>query len=227
MTARLTRRQLLQGLAAAVVVLEASAVHAAQAAGLDELVPDVDAPVLGPRVAATLEAFADTLVPGEKRSAADRSIAGAAAGAGAVQAGALRLLTMPEAGMELLLPELATLLDTEATAYAARHHVLLDATVTPLVALPFTARTGLLEELLDPAHQDQQVWILLALMVFLAFHTAGFEHTTEAVSSHHPGLARLGFPAAESDGLYRYPDFSYGRPLALVHPATSRTGSPS
>lgn len=227
MRARLSRRQLLQGLVAAVVVMEAGAVHAAQAAGLGELVPDLPAPVLAPRVTATLEAFADTLVPGEKRSAGDRSVAGAAEGAGAVQAGALRLLAMPEAGMELLLPELATLLDTEATAYAARHHIVLDPLLTPLVALPFDLRTGLLEELLDPDHLDQQVWILLSLMVFLAFHTAGFEHTTEAVSSNHPGLARLRFPAADADGLYRYPDFTYARELAACHPGTTESGNPA
>ena len=226
MNARLSRRQLIQGLLAAVVVLEAGAAPAARAAGLDELAAPVALP-LPPAVVATLEAFADTLVPGAKRHAGDRSVAGAAPGAGAVDAGALALLTMPEAGMELLLPELAALLDGEATAYAASHLIVLDPTVPPLVALPFGARTALLSQLLDPTHPDQQVWILLTLMVFLAFHTAGFEHTTEAIASGHPGLARLRFPAADADGLYRYPDFSYRSRLADAHPGTTASGSPA
>ena len=227
MTTRLSRRQLIQGLLAAVVVLESGAAPAARAAGLDQLVAPSAAVPLPPSVVATLEAFADTLVPGAKRHTGDRSVAGAAPGAGAVDAGALALLTMPEAGMELLLPELATLLDAEATAYAASHLIVLDPTVPPLVALPFGARTALLSQLLDPAHADQQVWILLTLMVFLAFHTAGFEHTPDAIASGHPGLARLRFPAAGADDLYRYPDFSYGLRLADSHPGTTASGSPA
>lgn len=208
---------------AAVAVLEvgqASSSSQAMAATLTDL-PSV------PTVDATLESFADTLIPGEKRFPGDRVVAGAAGGAGAVQAGAGLLLHLPEAGMEALLPELATLLNVEATAYAVRHVLVLDPTVPPLVALPFDARTALAGELLDPTHADQQIWILLAFMVFLAFHTAGFEHTADAVRRGHPGLARLRFPAADPDGLYRYPDFSYRRQLAGSHPRTTKGGSPA
>lgn len=226
MSPRLSRRQLLQGMVAAIALLEAGAAPAARAAGLGDLVPTGVA-LLPPGVAPTLEAFADTLIPGEKRSLGDRVVAGAAPGAGAVQAGALALLTMPEAGMELLLPELSTLLNTEASAWAATHAIPPDPTVPPLVGLPFEARTGLVASLLDPSHADQQVWILLALMTFIAFHTAGFEHTQQAVASHHPGLARLRFPAPDADGLYRFPTFSYARRLADSHPATTPSGSPA
>ena len=226
MSPRLSRRQLLQGMVAAIALLEAGAAPAARAAGLGDLVPTGVA-LLPPGVAPTLGAFADTLIPGEKRSLGDRVVAGATPGAGAVQAGALALLTMPEAGMELLLPELSTLLNAEATAWAAAHAIVPDPTVPPMVALPFEARTGLVGSLLDPSHADQQVWILLALMTFIAFHTAGFEHTQEAVAARHPGLARLRFPAPDADGLYRFPTFSYARRLADSHPATTRTGSPA
>jgi enediyne biosynthesis protein E8 len=219
-TVRPTRRQLLQGMLAALALLEVGEAPASGAATMTDL-PSV------PMVQATLEAFADTLVPGEKRFPGDRVVAGAAKGAGAVQAGVGLLLHMPEAGMEALLPELATLLNAEATAYAARHVLVLDPTVPPLVALPFDARTALACELLDPSHADQQVWILLAFMVFLAFHTAGFEHTADAVRGGHPGLARLRFPAPGPDGLYRYTDFSYRRPLAGSHPQTTKGGSPA
>lgn len=228
MTLRPTRRQLLAGMLAAVAVLEvgqASSPGQAMAATLKDL-PDMPSVPSVPTVDATLESFADTLIPGEKRFTGDRVVAGAAGGAGAVQAGAGLLLHMPEAGMEALLPELATLLNVEATAYVVRHALVLDPTVPPLVALPFDARTALAGELLDPAHADQKIWILLAFMVFLAFHTAGFEHTADAVRRGHPGLARLRFPAADPDGLYRYPDFSYRRQLAGSHPQTTRGGSP-
>jgi hypothetical protein len=211
---------------AAVAVLEvgqASSSSRAMAATRTDL-PNL--PAL-PTVDATLESFADTMIPGERRFPGDRVVAGAAGGAGAVQAGAVLLLHLPEAGMEALLPELATLLNVEATAYAVRHVLVLDPTVPPMVALPFDARTALAGELLDPAHADQQIWILLAFMVFLAFHTAGFEHTADAVSRGHPGLARLRFPAADPDGLYRYPDFSYRRQLAGSHPQTTKGGSPA
>jgi hypothetical protein len=219
MTLRPTRRQLLQGMLAAVALLEVGAPVAR--AGTRTDLPS--APTVDP----TLEAFADTLIPGEKRFPGDRVVAGASEGAGAVQAGVSRLLHLPEAGMEALMPELATLLNAEATAYAARHALVLDPTVPPLVALPFDARTALAGELLDPAHADQQVWILLSLMVFLAFHTAGFEHTADAVRAGHPGLARLRFPAPDPDGLYRYPDFSYRRRLSRSHPQTTTGGSPA
>jgi len=205
---------------AAIAVLEVGQAPAARAAtptGLPSVVGVDD----------TLDAFADTLIPGQRRFLHDRVVAGAADGAGAVQAGVGALLHMPEAGMEALLPELATLLTAEATAFAADHGHVIDSTAPPLVALSFDDRTALAGELLDPAHPDQQVWILLAFMVFLAFHTAGFEHTADAVRRGHPGLARLRFPAPDPDGLYRYPHFSYGRALARSHPQTTKGGSPA
>jgi hypothetical protein len=61
----------------------------------------------------------------------------------------------------------------------------------------------------------------------LAFHTAGHLSTAEAVRSGHPGLAWIDFPAPDPDGLWRYPEFSYRRSLAAVHPATTATGQPA
>lgn len=218
MTPRLTRRQLLHGVLATVALAEAGLPKAAY--GKTISMPSA------PAVDSTLEAFADTLIPGEKRYPGDRVVAGAAPGAGAVQAGVLELLHMPEAGTEPLLPAFASLLDAEAVAYAARHGLVLDPSVPAMVALPFEARTALARELVDPAHADQQVWLVLVLMSFLAFHTAGFEHTADALRSGHPGLRRLRFPTPDADGLYRYPQFSYRRRLAEPHPRTAKGGSP-
>jgi hypothetical protein len=59
----------------------------------------------------TLEAFADVIVPGEKRGPDDRAIAGTAAGGGAAAAGVLAVLESPEGGLAEALPDFAAGLD--------------------------------------------------------------------------------------------------------------------
>jgi hypothetical protein len=217
------RRTLLQGLAAAaagVAMLPATQLlqgSAIAAAGADPTV-------------STLEAFADTLIPGEKRTAADRAIAGVVDGPGAVQAGAIALLRLPAAQVANYLPAVAALLNAEAASYAVSHARLLDATVPPFVALSFPDRTALCGQLLASGQtvgQLQQAVALFALLVFVAFHCAGHRHTAEAVTAGHPGLAWLRFPAPDPDGLYRYPQFSYRQVLAESHPGTTASGSPA
>lgn len=83
------RRAVLRGLAAAVAALPTLGTVAAPSASA------ASAASLGSWPVSTLEAFADTLVPGERRSSSDRAIAGAAPGPGAVQAGVIALLTSP------------------------------------------------------------------------------------------------------------------------------------
>ena len=179
-----------------------------------------------PLTTATLEAFADTLIPGEKRSPIDRAIAGAASGAGAVQAGALTMMAFPAAGTGPALPALAAGLNTHATQFAAANGVLLDPTVPPFVSLDFAQRTTLLVEIIDGGDPDALVYFALAGIVFVAYHTAGFLHTTDALAGGHPGLVAIGFPLPDADGRWRFPAFSYGRPLAPMHPLTTRRGSP-
>lgn len=178
-------------------------------------------------VTATLEAFADTLIPGEKRYDADNAVAGVVRGPGAVQAGAVDLMWFSQAAIGPALPALATTLDARASAYAAQHQVAMDATLPPLVALPFGDRTRLLLELLDPSAPDYLAWWALAAMPFLAFHTAGHLHTADAVRRGHPGLRWIRFPQPDADGLWRFPDFSYRRRLAHSHPGTVQGGNPS
>lgn len=178
-------------------------------------------------VTTTLEAFADTLIPGAKRYDGDYAVAGVASGPGAVQAGALDLMWFPPAAIGPLLPGLAATLDARASAYAAQHQVVLDETLPPFVGLAFPDRTRLLLELLDPAAQDYLAWWALAAMPFLAFHTAGHLPTADAVRRGHPGLRWIGFPWPERDGLWRFPNFSYRRRLARNHPGTTRGGSPA
>ncbi|HSR22480.1 MAG TPA: DUF5987 family protein [Candidatus Eisenbacteria bacterium] len=218
------RRTVLRGLAAG-----AAALAALPGARLLGGSPAYAAVTDDPTVS-TLEAFADTLIPGEKRTPDDRAVAGVVPGPGAVQAGAIALLQMPEAQVASYLPGVAALLDTHADAYAAQHGRPLDPTVPPFVALDFPDRTALCRQLVatgQPVGQEQQIVTLFALLSFVAFHCAGQEHTAEAIASGHPGLAWLRFPAPDPDGLYRFPDFSYRRRLARPHPDTTRSGSPA
>jgi hypothetical protein len=212
----MSRRRLLQLVAAAtatVPLVQRVSVGSAGAAGSDDLEQG------------TLEAWADTIVPGQKRAATDRAIAGACAGPGAVQAGAWDLMNDPEVGIQPALPLVATMLNGEATDYAVANGVPLRLTDPPFVALPFADRTVLALQLLDPSRSDQLLWYALAAIAMLAFHTAGQLDTATAVREGHPGLAWIGFPMPDADGLWRFPQFSYRRTLASLHPATTSTGN--
>jgi len=178
-------------------------------------------------VTTTLEAFADTLIPGRKRYDGDHAVAGVVRGPGAVEAGAVDLMWFPQAAIGPALPGFVAMLDTRASAYAAAQQRVLDPTLPPLVALDFADRTQLLLELLDPDAPDYLLWWALAAMPFLAFHTAGHLHTADAVRDGHPGLRAIGFPQPDADGLWRFPHFSYGRRLARSHPRTARNGNPA
>jgi hypothetical protein len=210
----LSRRRLLQAILAGV-----AAVPLLEAASSAEPDPASDK--------ATLEAWSDTIVPGERRWPDDRVVAGAAKGPGAVQAGVWRLLNDPDVGLCPALPALSAGLNAEAVTEAARAGLVLDPTVPPFVALPFRRRTALAERMLNRSSSDQLVWYALAAMAMLAFHTAAHLNTADAVRRGHPGLAWLRFPAPDPDGLWRYEHFSYRRALARRHPRTTNTGNPA
>ncbi|MGW3917601.1 DUF5987 family protein [Streptomyces sp. NPDC005070] len=175
----------------------------------------------------TLEAFADTLIPGQRRFPGDVAVAGAVTGPGAVQAGAVGLLNSPDLPVAPLLPAIAGLLDVRAVAYAALRLIWLPPTHPPFVGLPFSDRTALVGGLFDPDDLDRPIWQVMSLLVGLAFDTAGQQDTVEALGQGHPGLTWLRFPEPDPDGLWRFPDFSYGRPLAALHPNTTESGSPA
>jgi enediyne biosynthesis protein E8 len=174
----------------------------------------------------TLEAYADTFVPGEKRAPDDRAIAGAASGPGAVAAGALELLETPATGVADGLGDLARALNGHAQKYAAGHDLVIDPSVPAFVALSFADRTAVVTGLIAPDHPEKDIWILAALFCFMAFDTAAHMHTVDALAAGHPGLTAMGFAPPDADGLWRFPDFSYGRPLASVHPDTTSAGDP-
>jgi enediyne biosynthesis protein E8 len=175
----------------------------------------------------TLEAFADTFVPGEKRYPDDKAIAGAAAGPGAVAAGAIELLQTPATGVSEGLPGAAQTLNEHARTYAASHSLDLDPAVPAFVALEYASRRALLTELTTPGHPEKDIWILVALFCFMAFDTAAHLHTTDAIAAGHPGLVTMDFAKPDDDGLWRFPDYSYGRQLARIHPGTTSAGNPA
>jgi enediyne biosynthesis protein E8 len=175
----------------------------------------------------TLEAYADTLVPGERRSPRDRAIAGAAPGGGAVAAGAVELLETPATGLATALDDFVQALNAHAAAYASEHGLPDDTSVPPFVALSFADRTALVQALTARGHPEKEIWVSLALFCFMAFDTAAHLHTVDAIASGHPGLTLMGFAKPDPDGLWRFADYSYGRPLARLHPDTTSTGSPA
>jgi hypothetical protein len=179
-----------------------------------------------PAVTQTLEAYADTLIPGEKRFPADRAIAGVVSGAGAVQAGAIEMMNFPPVGLQPALPGLALSINLHALLYAVVHRIVLDPTVPPFVALDFASRTALLVQLLDAEGREQPAFYGLAAVSFVAYHTAGYLPTVVAIRDGHPGLAAIGFPPPNPDGLWRFPEFSYRRVLAKAHPQ-SQGGNPA
>lgn len=174
----------------------------------------------------TLEAFADTIIPGEKRHPGDRAVAGVSAGGGAVAAGAVPILETPEGGMEGALDDLAAALNGHARAYCGRNRLEPDP-VLPFVGLCYDHRTALVQELVAPEHPEKMMWVGVAMFSYMAFDTGAHLHTAEALAAGHPGLRTLGFADPDQDGLWRFPDYSYGRRLSDLHPATDSTGSPS
>ena len=94
----------------------------------------------------TLEAYADTLIPGQKRFPTDVAIAGVVSGAGAVQGGAIEMLKFAPVGLEPALPGLALLINLYAVAYAISQKIVLHLAVPPFVELDFPSRTALLSQ---------------------------------------------------------------------------------
>jgi hypothetical protein len=174
----------------------------------------------------TLEAFADTIIPGAKRTPEDRAIAGVSADAGAVEAGALALLETPATGVTAGLAPLAAGLNGHAAAYAAQRGIDLDDDVPEFVALSYEDRCALVTELTTPGHPEKDGWVLLALFSNMAYDSAAHMSTADALAEGHPGLLAMGFAKPDTDGLWRFPEHGYGKELAKRHPGTTASGSP-
>jgi hypothetical protein len=156
---------------------------------------------------ATLQAFADTLLPGRSARRTDlgdpidpRAIPGVDAEAGAVEADALRLYHDPLIGFDALEP--AFLVDLSARALQTGGGAFL--------LLSYEQRVQTVLAGLDFSNPTRTLWEAAAAVPFTAFCGAA-EHAL-GTSENASGYRVMGYPGAAPDG-YRQ-DFSYGRPLS-------------
>ncbi|MGC7096633.1 DUF5987 family protein [Amycolatopsis lurida] len=175
----------------------------------------------------TLEAYADTIVPGEKRHPDDHAIAGVSEGPGSVEAGAIELLETEATGITAGLDFLVPMLNGHAKAYAEEHGRDLDPSLPEFVALSYEDRVQLILKLTKNGHPEKDGWVSLALFCNMAFDSAPHLSTAQALADGHPGLRAMGITTPDADGLWRFPNYSYGRKLAEVHPDTTPSGSPA
>lgn len=172
-----------------------------------------------------LEAYADTVVPGRKRHPDDVAIAGVDDTPGAVECGALDVLTDPATGIEDGVGDMADLLDERAVAWAARH---LPDPVTRFADLGYTDRRRLVTELTDPAEPEKELWFLVALFATMAYDSAPHLETSDALDpavTPYSGLRAMGFFPPDG-GRWAFDRGGYGRPLARLHPGTDDHGDP-
>jgi hypothetical protein len=155
---------------------------------------------------ATLQAFADTLIPGRPAKSTDlgdpidpRAIAGVDPEPGAVEADALRLYHDPLIGFDAL--EGAFLADLSVRSLAAGG---------PFLLLGYEDRVRAVMAGLDFSNPTRVLWEAAAAVPFTAFCGAG-EHP-RGTSATCSGYRVMGYPGEAPNGYQR--DYSYGRRLA-------------
>ena len=153
----------------------------------------------------TLQAFADTILPGRKVAATDLgntihplAIAGVDPLPGAVEADALALFHHPLIGFDALEPALLADLSARSLLVGA-----------DFLDLPFGKRVGVLSAGLDFDSPSRVVWEAAAAVPFTAFCAAAL--VRNATAAQASGYHVMGLPGIAPNG---YRDFSYGRRLA-------------
>ncbi|MEA2123504.1 MAG: hypothetical protein QOI80_286 [Solirubrobacteraceae bacterium] len=159
----------------------------------------------------TLQAFADTILPGRKATRTDlggdihpQAIAGVDHRPGAVEADALALFHSPLIGFDALAP--AFLADLESRALTAGG---------PFLGLGFDQRVTVVKGGLSFDNPVRLMWEAAAAVPFTAFCAATL--VPEQDARHASGYRVMGLPGVAPHG-YRRP--SYGRKLA--HERTKR-----
>jgi hypothetical protein len=153
----------------------------------------------------TLQAFADTIVPGRKATKTDlgnaihpQAIAGMDPLPGAVETDALALYHHPLTGFDALEPTFLSDLDARALQQGG-----------DFLSLPFDKRVAVCESGLDFANPERLLWEAAAAVPFTAFCAAALvEEQTAAKAS---GYRVMGLPGKAPNG---YRGFSYGRKLS-------------
>jgi hypothetical protein len=203
----LSRRQILQRASAlGLGGLVLSAVPAAE-----RILAAVPAAAAPPDVAdGTLQAFADTMIPGRKTTRTDLgnavhplAIAGVHAEPGAVQADSLLLYHDPRIGFDAL--ESAFLSELESRSLA-RGGQFLD--------LPFDKRVEVCLDGLAPSNSSVQIWEAAAAVPFAAFLAAATQQN--ATIDTASGLQVMGHPGTAPQG---YANYSYGKRLSTERTA--------
>ena len=196
----LTRRDLVRCVSAATVALGALRAVPAHA----------QAPVDSD---GTLQAFADTMVPGRRVATTvsgaaihPQAIAGVDPEPGAVEADALALGHHPKIGFDALAPPFLAELTARSLAHGG-----------PFLDLPWDGRVAVCIEGLAYDNPTRLLWEAAAAVPFTAFCAAALEPQTAAAA---PGYRVMGLPGAAPHG-YRS-GYSYRRRLARER---TRTGS--
>jgi hypothetical protein len=154
---------------------------------------------------ATLQAFADTILPGRRATRTDlgheihpQAIAGVDPDPGAVEADALALYHHPKIGFDALQGPFLSDLESRALSQGG-----------PFLALPFDKRTAVCVAGLDFENPARVVWEAAAAVPFTAFCAAAL--IPNATAARASGLRVMGLPGVAPRG---YQDFSYDRRLS-------------
>jgi hypothetical protein len=164
---------------------------------------------------ATLQAFADTILPGRKASTTDlgnpidpRAIAGVDAQPGAVETDALALYHHPEVGFDALAPAFLAELETRSLLNGG-----------DFLSLSFDRRVKTCLAGLDFANPTRLVWEAAAAVPFTAFCAAAL--IKNATAADASGYRVMGLPGTAPNGYRRY---SYRKRLS--HERTRRGSLP-
>lgn len=154
---------------------------------------------------ATLQAFADTMIPGRKADRTDlgnaidpKAIAGVHPEPGAVQADALLLFHDPRIGFDSLQAPFLAELETRSLTRGGQ-----------FLDLPFDERVSVCIDGCSASNASVVVWEAAAAVAFAAFLAAATQEN--ATIDTASGLQVMGHPGTAPNG---YADFSYARKLA-------------
>lgn len=154
---------------------------------------------------ATMQAFADTIIPGRKAATTDLgdeihpdAIAGVDNEPGAVEADVMRLYHHPLTGFDALEPAFLADLSTRSLQQGG-----------PFLGLDFEQRSAVLLQALSFDNPDRVLYEAAAAVPFTAFCAAAVHET--GTSKNASGYRVMGYPGAAPQGYRRY---SYGRKLA-------------